>query len=56
MNKYAVLAAYLKSSQVVQKVVRDMYKIIFDPESDADDIDMATITLEDALFPLDKVH
>lgn len=51
MNKYLALTAYMKSSTAVSLIILEMYEIILDPKSDKDDIDMAMVTLDDALFP-----
>lgn len=43
--------AYLECSDAVQEVVTDMFAIISDTEVDADDREMAIMTLLEALFP-----
>ena len=45
------LQAYLECSDEIQAGIRDMLAILSDPDSDADDCDMALHTLADALFP-----
>ena len=45
------LHAYLKCSDEIQAGIRDLLKILEDPDTDEDDRDMTLATLADALFP-----
>jgi lambda repressor-like predicted transcriptional regulator len=45
------LHAYLECSDEIQAGIREMLKVLDDPNTDEDDRDMTLITLADALFP-----
>lgn len=46
-----ILQAYLECSSEIQAGIREMLKVINDPNVDPDDREMALYTLADALFP-----
>jgi hypothetical protein len=49
-------AAYIKCSDEIQSVVRDMFAIISDETSEASEKEMAAITIIEAIFPMESKH
>jgi len=46
-----VFRAYLECSDAVQEAIRDMVEIVNDPESAAEEVNAALLTIAEALFP-----